>query len=149
MTINLVLVVVIVLAILLAWVAMRRERGIVKAAPRTARETDREDELVLQQLREHGADVSQPTAIRHYLYVPTHAEAELAVAELTARGFAAVLTPPLGALGDGTTSTDWGVVATETAAPSIEHVRATRAVFARLATKFGGTYDGWEAAVTP
>jgi hypothetical protein len=151
MNAGLVLLIVIVAAVAVAWIAVRRDRAprLVPIAGTAALSDDAADAEILVQLRSAGADLAKPTEIRHYLYVPTRAQAEQAAAELAARGFVPELLPPVGPQpGDHGYGTDWAVVATETQVPSPKHIRATRTVFARLATTFGGVYDGWEAAVT-
>jgi hypothetical protein len=148
---GLVLLIVIVAAVAVAWVAVRRERSPRRMPVAVATvDDDAPDAPVLAQLRAAGADLTKPTAIRHYLYVPTRAQAEQATAELAARGFVPELRPPAGPQhGDHGYGTEWAVIAVETRIPSPEHIRASRTVFVRLATTFGGVYDGWEAAVTP
>ncbi|HTW83660.1 MAG TPA: ribonuclease E inhibitor RraB [Candidatus Sulfotelmatobacter sp.] len=152
MTISIVLVVVIVAAIAIAWVAVRREH--VPARPERATTTvvpneTSADAQILEQLRLAGADLTKPTELRYYLYVPTRAQAEQAAAELVARGYTPELRAPRGLRPDGKVDTEWAVIAVETHVPSPEHVGASRILFHRLATTFGGVYDGWEAAVSP
>ncbi|MGD0051354.1 MAG: ribonuclease E inhibitor RraB [Vulcanimicrobiaceae bacterium] len=151
MNAGLTLLIVIVAAIAVAWVAVRRDRVGRKlpVAVATVRDDDVADTQVLAQLRAAGADLTKPTQIRYSLYVPTRAQAEQAAAELAARGFVPELRPPAGLQAGGAIDTEWAVIAVETHVPSPEHVRVARAIFSRLATTFGGVYDGWEAAVTP
>ena len=147
---GLILLIVIVAAIAVAWVTVRRDRAPrrMPVAVATAAD-DAADAPVLAQLRAAGADLTKPTQIRYSLYVPTRAQAEQAAAELAARGFVPELRPPRGLQAGGAVDTEWAVIAVETHVPSPEHVRVARAIFSRLATTFGGVYDGWEAAVTP
>jgi hypothetical protein len=151
MSVSIVLVVVIVAAIAIAVGGVRRRRpgaAVPKAAAVTPTYEVDDDRVALIQLRAAGADLSRPTELRHYLYLPTRAQAEQATAELVARGFVPEVRTPRGLQPDGHVETDWAVVAVETHVPSPEHLHAARVLFARLATTFGGSYDGWDAGVT-
>jgi hypothetical protein len=149
MSASIVLVVIILAAIAIALGSRRRPAG-VAPNPRAATPTSAidEDRVALVRLRTAGADLGQPTELRHYLYLPTRAQAEQASAELVARGYVPEVRAPRGLQPDGNVETDWTLVAVETHVPSPEHLHAARVLFARLATTFGGAYDGWDAGVT-
>jgi hypothetical protein len=151
MSVSIVLVVVIVVAIAIALGDARRRRSgavVPKTAAVTPTHQIDDDRVALIRLRAAGADLGKPTELRHYLYLPTRAQAEQATAELVARGFVPEVRTPRGLQPDGHVETDWAVVGVETHVPSPEHLHATRVLFARLATTFGGSYDGWDAGVT-
>jgi hypothetical protein len=118
----------------------------VKPAP-SAAEQDRSDGAALGTLQRSGANLAKRTTITHYLYVPELGDARAAADALERRGFDIVLERPLGAATNSAVRTDWGVVASRAETPTIEHLRAARAVFRTLARRYHGSYDGWEAAV--
>lgn len=104
---------------------------------------DTADQALLDNMRKAGSDLSKPVQIDHYLYVPRKDLADQAAAELRPQGYkvtvdtAAVVRP-----GEA-----WVVLASQTAVPTIDYLRRTRATFTALANKLGGAYDGWEAPV--
>jgi regulator of RNase E activity RraB len=102
---------------------------------------------VIAELRKAGSDVSRPTNIRHYLYVPTQRQAKEAATTLRAHGYTVAVHEPLGKLSDGSVSKDWAVIAEVTGVPSLQTFRKSRPLFNQLAAKYHGNYDGWEAAV--
>ena len=106
------------------------------------------DRLVIEQLRQAGADVSKRTNLIFYLYIPSRADAESAGSDLESAGYSVQVEDPLGKLTDGTSSLDYCVVASRTQVPSLENVSRARAEFERLARLYHGDYDGWEAAIT-
>jgi Regulator of ribonuclease activity B len=106
------------------------------------------DRAVIEQLRLSGANLARPTEIVHYLYIPSRRDALVAAIVLQRRGFDADVREPLGKLSDGTSSNDYGVIAKTHVVPSLQNLRKTRPLFDGLAKRYGGTYDGWEAAVT-
>src|SRR5919201_1750213 len=60
-----------------------------QAAPRRASPSKEAlDALTLTQLAKAGADLSRPTEIIHYLYLPTEAQARDAARELEVAGYA-------------------------------------------------------------
>jgi hypothetical protein len=120
--------------------------GTVKPT-QSAAEADRNDGLALSTLTRNGANLAKRTTITHYLYVPELGEARAAADALERRGFAIVIERPLvPATGSGV-RTDWSVVASRAETPTLDHLRAARAVFQALARRYRGSYDGWEAAV--
>jgi hypothetical protein len=103
---------------------------------------DEGDGAVIEQLREAGADLSQPREVRYYLYLPTVADAE-AVAEASQNGARSIQVEPA-ATGD-----DWLVFIVETVVVDEATMAARRNEFHALVDPRGGTYDGWEAAAQP
>ncbi|MBV8368430.1 MAG: ribonuclease E inhibitor RraB [Candidatus Eremiobacteraeota bacterium] len=109
------------------------------------RGTDAADRAVIAALRKAGSDVSRPTNIRHYFYMPTEREAGAVALTLRAYGYHAWVEAPLGKLSDGRAYNDWAVIAEKTAVPSLQTFRDTRPIFDELVVKYHGRYDGWEA----
>lgn len=106
--------------------------------PETTTQRER-DEGVLRQLRLAGADMTRETEIIHYLYFSTEDEARAAAGEIGA-GFEL----EIGALGS-----QWALVARHHQVPTLDNLEAAELVLIPAATRHGGEYDGWEAAVTP
>ena len=103
---------------------------------------DEGDGAVIEQLREAGADLSQPREVRYYLYLPTAADAR-AVATIAQTGGRSIQVQPA-ATGD-----DWLVLITETIVVDEATMAARRNEFHGLADSRKGQYDGWEAAAQP
>ena len=105
------------------------------------------DENVLKQLHNHGSDLSKPTHIVFYLYVPDEHDANAASAQLQSQGFRAEVDTPLGRLSDGTIETRWSVVSHLTAIPTLKAIYSASAAMTNLANRYNGEFDGWEAAI--
>ena len=100
------------------------------------------DAKTVQALREAGSDISKPHPIDFFFYgFVDRASAERFSQELNRPGwkFDAHQTPE---------ASDWTVIASTVMVPDAREISDMRARFDALATKFGGEYDGWEAAVT-
>jgi Regulator of ribonuclease activity B len=110
---------------------------------------DQNDRAVLSALRASGSDLTKPTDMVFYLYVPSRRDAQAAAAELHSKGFTSEVDNPLGRLADGSYEWRYSVIAHVDAVPSAETLRRYRALYKRLAKRFKGQYDGWEAAVAP
>ncbi len=82
-----------------------------------------------------------PTEIHVYLYLPDEAGARIAAGELEPAGYQMVVQP-------AATGSEWLAKATINMAPSPENIALLRSRFESLASRLGGEYDGWEAAVT-
>jgi len=106
------------------------------------------DQDVIAQLKRNGSDVTKPTDVLHYLYIPSRRDAGEASRRSAAAGYRAAVREPLGKLPNGTIEKRYSVEAHKTIVPSIENIRRARAFFEALARRYGGEYDGWEAAVT-
>ena len=85
--------------------------------------------------------MSKPTDIVNYLYLPTEADARAAGADLTSAGYQVEVRP-------AATGATWLALARIDMVPSAGNIRLIRQRFEGLASRFGGEYDGWEAAVT-
>lgn len=98
------------------------------------------DAMILEQLVSRGADLSQPRHARFYLYFPDELHAKAAGGPiLDVEGFE-VKTGPSGK--------EWLLLAEITGVISEETIALYRRLFEEVATKYGGQYDGWEAALT-
>ena len=108
---------------------------------------DAMDRDVIAQLKSNGSDVTKPTDVLHYLYIPSRRDAEAVSRRSVAAGYRAAVEDPLGMLPNGTMEKRYSVKAHKTVVPSIENIRRARAFFEVLARRYGGEYDGWEAAI--
>jgi hypothetical protein len=102
-------------------------------------ESDAADLQVLEQLRHHGADLSKATHVVHYLYFEDEKTARTVGEQLAGLGYACKGQP---------SDDSFALIAERDEVPSIENVRRMRQVMEVAAERFGGEYDGWEAAVT-
>ena len=100
------------------------------------------DRLILEQLRSHGADLTQPREVRHYSYFADRAAADAAAEAMREWGYG--VTVEESATGDGT----WLALATAEVVVDESTVDSTRGRFEQIAAAHGGDYDGWEAAVS-
>lgn len=99
------------------------------------------DEATLAQLAKAGADLNKPTDVVNYLYLPDEARAQDAAAALRNAGFTVKVRP-------AATGTNWLALANKDMIPSAANIQQMRELFEGLASRLGGDYDGWEAAVT-
>ena len=101
------------------------------------------DLLVLEQMVQAGADLTQPRHVLHYLYFPSREAAEAAVAEVPA---------PFGAeIGEPSPerSEQWAVrCEAHEYTLTADVVRENTDQFEALAQANGGDYDGWEASIS-
>ncbi|MEX2112560.1 MAG: ribonuclease E inhibitor RraB [Pirellulales bacterium] len=97
------------------------------------------DSDALDQLAE-VSDISKVHAVQHYLYFPSKIAARRAASDIVKQKY--VVTERLGA-----DLKNWLVLAEHRIVPTLEALTAARAALEKCATKFGGEYDGWEAAV--
>ena len=127
---------------------VRHERTSRESSPYGSGDViDAMDQDVIAQLKRNGSDVTKPTDVVHYLYIPTRRDAEEAARRADEAGYRATVEEPLGKFPDGTAEMRYTVAAHKTTVPSIDNVRRARDFFDTLAGRFGGEYDGWEAAV--
>jgi hypothetical protein len=103
------------------------------------------DRMIVDQLRDLGANVSLPREVLHYIYLPTESAAAAASAELRKEGFTTQVRPAAGPPG----ANPWLVLATTEEVVSVESARVARETFTALAATHDGEYDGWEAGADP
>jgi hypothetical protein len=108
--------------------------------PATPAEADR---IAVLQLQGIGADLARPRHVLHFLTFPDEASARGAAAELERAGYRATVDPPDDA------EPEWSVRGEGARVVSLTTVEAFRSWFEKIATEFGGGYDGWEAAPKP
>lgn len=101
------------------------------------------DEQTLAALARAGADLSKPTEVNFYLYLPTEGHAQAAAEVARREGYTADVQPPT----EGYTT--WLCLLSRVMVPHGADIEAARVRFEELAGSFGGEFDGWEAAVTP
>jgi len=99
------------------------------------------DRQTLNAMTAHGADLSKPTEVNFYLYLPTRAAAEAAVEEVRRSGYVAEVRPPLPGYDT------WLCFAIRDMLTSPEAIDLARVGFEALAQRFNGEFDGWEAAI--
>lgn len=101
------------------------------------------ERALIQRIRDSGNDPTQANETTHYLYFANREAASGAASELKARGYSVELREPRPQI------PDWAVVAKHQLVISEENVGLVRSAMEGIAAQFGGSYDGWEAAVQP
>ena len=99
------------------------------------------DRQVLDQMRQAGADLSKPTEVNFYLYFKDRAAAERALPEASDGALTASVQPVAN-------SDSWLCLVSGTLVPDEAVIHATVVRLLGLAQRYGGDYDGWEAAIT-
>lgn len=99
------------------------------------------DQQTLQELAKAGGNLTMSTEVINYLYLPDEARALTAAGELEQGGYHVDVRKA--AKGPG-----WLALAKINMVPSSENIALLRDRFETLASRLGGDYDGWEAAVT-
>ncbi len=98
------------------------------------------DLAVLDQLRQHGADLSQPRSTRYYLYFASEEAAADAASRVRAAGFETE--------GGSTSGSDWSVICERhNVVATLDYVRAADDDLQAIADDLGGEFDGWEASL--
>ena len=100
------------------------------------------DLLVLEQMAKHGADLTQPRHVVHYLYFDDEVVADTVAAQVDAPFQTGVHEPIPEYPGS------WRLICEAhdyTLSPGL--VRDNSDYFEALAERHGGTYDGWEACI--
>ena len=108
-------------------------------AYRAARKPQGGDALVLVQLREAGADLSEAHSLEFVLYLPTQEAAQNAAELVRSRGFIPTVEAVAG-------SSNWLCLATKSMVPTLTAIEGIRADFVKIAQSLGGEYDGWNAS---
>lgn len=128
--------------------AIRSGITVVKTLPAKSDPADQfDDQAVLAQMKAAGDDLSKPTDIVFYLYIPSHADALASASTLRNEGFKSTVDFPLGKLSDGTTENRWSVISHLSAVPTLKTIHRAAATMTALARRYHGDYDGWEAEV--
>jgi hypothetical protein len=96
------------------------------------------DEMTLAAFQRAGGDLEMPTKIVHRLSFKARDAAQAALEQLSAR-LEAVIENPFGGR--------WWVAASEEAVPALSKIAEGRCFADEVARRFGGLYEGWEAAV--
>lgn len=105
-----------------------------------------EDRDVIARLKEHGADLSRPREVLHYLHLPTREAADWAVSKLPLLGYRPrALTPDPASQWEN----PWTVIAITEMVVTAQSMEEARDTLERLVGEVDGEYDGWEAAVEP
>jgi len=115
------------------------------AQPPAPSGADAGDRMVIDRLRQAGADLSRPREVIHYLYLPTQEAATAAADRLRNAGYTTEVRPAAGPPGPN----PWLALATIEQVVDSENIGAARALFTALAGDANGEYDGWEAAAEP
>ena len=103
------------------------------------------DRQVIEQLQSAGADLSQPREVVHSIHLPSREAAETFAPMVLNQGYEPKVIEPDDASADD--QRPWTVTATGQTVVTEEGLAAARRSFTELAAEYGGTYDGWEAAV--
>jgi hypothetical protein len=98
------------------------------------------DQMVLDQLKKVGSDLSKPHEIEFFLYFPTQTAAAEASAKVEAAGFHVEVRPA--AKGPG-----WLCKGTKKLIPELKALQKIRKDFTAIAAAGGGEYDGWGTEV--
>jgi hypothetical protein len=105
------------------------------------------DARILEILRQHGADLSQPRDVVHYLYAPSKTVAQNLAEILSSEGYAVEVRPAANAASNP--PYPWVAVARHLAVIDVAGVEKLRGRFLELAAAHACEYDGWEAAAEP
>jgi hypothetical protein len=101
------------------------------------------DLLLLGQMMQQGADLKQPRHALYYLYFGTREVAEEAATEGRAAGYSCEVREPL-----PDNAGQWSMLCErDDVVLDPKSVREADDLFEGIATRFGGDFDGWEAAV--
>jgi Regulator of ribonuclease activity B len=100
------------------------------------------DELVITQLRNLGAELTQPRHVRHFLYFEVETNARRAATEIQRAGYDVTIRPP-------NEAAPWTVLAEGFRVVAPDTVAGFRAWFEQIAAELDGEYDGWEPATKP
>ena len=98
------------------------------------------DQLVLQELKKAGSNLSKPHKIEFFLYFKSQASAEAVAPTLKNSGFDVEIR-------QAAQGTDWLCLATKTMIPALSALQKIRRDFSVISAANGGKYDGWETGV--
>jgi hypothetical protein len=117
-----------------------RRRGGVRDPSEEGETPDEHDLEILETLEEHGEDLAQPREIRIDLLFPDEDSANAAEEELAELGYEVA---GFEAAGE---EEQWSLRATRELRVDRDNVTGFRHRFEELAARYGGEFDGWEAA---
>lgn len=100
------------------------------------------DLSVIDQLRDHGADLSKARHVKAYIYFRTKPDAERAAADLASEGFR-------GSLGSNEAEDSWLATVELEIVVSAESIADLSTCLQAVADRHHGDYDGWEASAAP
>jgi hypothetical protein len=102
------------------------------------------DRQVLEALRKHGDDLSQPRGIQHWAYFPTKADRDQYLARARRSGFACMPLEP-----DDTSDemNPFGASCHRVDPVRPPMIHQVVAELSQLAADHRGTYDGWECQI--
>ena len=109
---------------------------------RTFTDATAADLSIIEQLREHGANLSEPRLVTAYLYFQAQPHAERAIAELASAGFR-------GSLGSNETQDSWLATVELEMVVSPEAIADLSRALEAVADRHNGDYDGWETSAAP
>jgi len=98
------------------------------------------DRLILDQLRELGADLDRPRHVIQFLYFPDERSARGAAETLAVGGYDVEVRPPTGEI------EQWAAIAETDTVVNESWLAEMRPRLEAIAEANGGEYDGWEAA---
>ena len=99
-----------------------------------------QDQLVLDELKKAGSNLSKPHEIDFYLYFPTEESANRAAEEARREGFSVKVRM-------GVDGFAWLCLANREMVPEHSEIVRIGTRFHEIALKFKGEYDGWESGV--
>ncbi len=104
---------------------------------------------VLDNLKQHGADLSKPAELMFFMYLPKRRSAELAAEELREKGFKINVrrAPTKNILERLFGPRSYSCIAEIRAVPEESWLIQTVNGMVELAARYHGEYDGWESSV--
>lgn len=120
-------------------------RDLLRRGDQPAEEHGEGDRQVIEQLQAAGADLSAPREVVHHVHLPSREAAEAFAPMVLNQGYEPKVLEPDDASADD--PRPWTVTATGQAVVTEEGLATARRSFTELAAEYGGSYDGWEAAV--
>jgi len=100
------------------------------------------DVSIIEQLREHGANLSEPRHVRAFVFFQTQPHAEHAIADLASAGFR-------GSLGSNEAQDSWLATVEVEMVVNAEAIADLSRALEAVADRHHGDYDGWEASAAP
>lgn len=139
-TVAIIVLLVVLAAIVVALQARRREDTEILAGAKGEPGSFQGDRQVLAALRNAGADLSKATEVNYYLYFRERSAADSAAGHAGSGPMAATVRRA----GDDSA---WLLLVSGTMVPSEAAIHEHTVRLVDIAQRYGGEYDGWEAAV--